>query len=39
MLSNHQSNLDPILIGLSCDRGLNYVARQTLFQLRRRWPG
>jgi 1-acyl-sn-glycerol-3-phosphate acyltransferase len=31
ILSNHQSNLDPILIGLVCDRGLNYVARQTLF--------
>ncbi len=34
MLSNHQSNLDPILIGLSCDRGLNYVARKTLFRFR-----
>ena len=34
MLSNHQSNLDPILIGLSCNRGLNYVARQTLFRFR-----
>ncbi len=32
VLSNHQSNLDPVLIGLACDRGLNYVARQTLFR-------
>ncbi len=31
VLSNHQSNLDPILIGLANDRRLNYVARQTLF--------
>ncbi len=32
VLSNHQSNLDPILIGLGCSRRLNYVARQTLFR-------
>lgn len=32
MLSNHQSNLDPVLIGLACDRRLNYVARKTLFR-------
>jgi 1-acyl-sn-glycerol-3-phosphate acyltransferase len=32
MLSNHQSNLDPVLIGLSSDRRLNYVARKTLFR-------
>jgi 1-acyl-sn-glycerol-3-phosphate acyltransferase len=32
VLSNHQSNLDPILIGLGCPRRLNYVARQTLFR-------
>ena len=31
VLSNHQSNLDPIVIGLCCTRRLNYVARQTLF--------
>jgi 1-acyl-sn-glycerol-3-phosphate acyltransferase len=31
VLSNHQSNLDPVLIGLSCERRLNYVARTTLF--------
>jgi 1-acyl-sn-glycerol-3-phosphate acyltransferase len=30
VLSNHQSNLDPVLIGLSTVRRLNYVARQTL---------
>lgn len=32
VLSNHQSNLDPVLVGLACDRRLNYVARQTLFR-------
>lgn len=32
MLSNHQSNLDPILVGLASDRRLNYVARKTLFK-------
>ena len=31
VLSNHQSHLDPILVGLSCDRRLNYVARDSLF--------
>jgi len=31
VVSNHQSHLDPILVGLSCDRRLNYVARDTLF--------
>jgi 1-acyl-sn-glycerol-3-phosphate acyltransferase len=31
VVSNHQSHLDPVLIGLSCDRRLNYVARDTLF--------
>lgn len=30
--STHQSYLDPILIGLSCNRRMNYVARQSLFQ-------
>lgn len=29
-MSNHQSNLDPVIIGLCCNRRLNYVARQTL---------
>jgi 1-acyl-sn-glycerol-3-phosphate acyltransferase len=32
MVSNHQSNLDPVLVGLACDRRLNYVARKTLFK-------
>ena len=30
--SNHQSYLDPILIGLACDRRLNYLARKSLFR-------
>ncbi|HEV3136294.1 MAG TPA: lysophospholipid acyltransferase family protein, partial [Pirellulales bacterium] len=33
ILSNHQSNLDPILIGLGCQRRLNYVARRTLLRV------
>ena len=32
MLSNHQSNLDPVIVGLASDRRLNYVARKTLFR-------
>jgi len=32
MLSNHQSNLDPVLIGLTSVRRLNYVARKSLFR-------
>lgn len=32
LLSNHQSNLDPFLIGLSCNRLIDYVARRTLFR-------
>lgn len=32
MLANHQSHLDPIMIGLATERRLNYVARQTLFR-------
>lgn len=31
ILSNHQSHLDPVLVGLACDRRLNYLARDTLF--------
>lgn len=31
VLSNHQSHFDPVLVGLACDRRLNYLARQTLF--------
>jgi 1-acyl-sn-glycerol-3-phosphate acyltransferase len=32
VLSNHQSNLDPIIVGLVPVRRLNYVARLTLFR-------
>ena len=32
--ANHQSYLDPILIGMAFDRSMCYVARETLF----RWP-
>jgi 1-acyl-sn-glycerol-3-phosphate acyltransferase len=30
--ANHQSFLDPVLVGLACDRRLNYLARDTLFR-------
>lgn len=30
--SNHQSQLDPVLLGMAFDRRLNYLARQTLFR-------
>lgn len=33
--ANHQSYFDPVLVGLSVDRRLNYLARDTLF--RNRW--
>lgn len=32
LLSNHQSHLDPVLVGLACDRRLNYLARESLFR-------
>ncbi|REK17188.1 MAG: 1-acyl-sn-glycerol-3-phosphate acyltransferase [Planctomycetota bacterium] len=32
VLSNHQSHLDPVIVGLTCDRRMNYVARTTLFR-------
>ncbi len=32
VLANHQSNFDPVLVGLSTNRRLNYLARQTLFK-------
>lgn len=32
--SNHQSFLDPILVGLCCDRPMNYLARDTLFRFK-----
>lgn len=31
VLGNHQSNFDPVLMGLACPRRLNYLARTTLF--------
>jgi 1-acyl-sn-glycerol-3-phosphate acyltransferase len=34
LCANHQSFLDPILLGLACDRRLNYLARQSLFHFR-----
>ncbi|MDP7018930.1 MAG: lysophospholipid acyltransferase family protein [Pirellulaceae bacterium] len=30
--SNHQSMFDPVLVGLTCDRRLNYLARRSLFR-------
>lgn len=32
VLPNHQSHLDPVLVGLACNRHLNYLARETLFR-------
>jgi 1-acyl-sn-glycerol-3-phosphate acyltransferase len=31
IVSNHQSNLDPVIVGLACPRQLKYLARQGLF--------
>ncbi len=31
VVSNHQSHLDPILVGIGCPRPMNYVARESLF--------
>src|SRR6476469_9065262 len=31
IVSNHQSNLDPVLVGLACPRQLKYLARTGLF--------
>lgn len=30
--SNHQSYLDPVLVGMTCNRPMNYIARKTLFR-------
>ncbi|QDU28613.1 1-acyl-sn-glycerol-3-phosphate acyltransferase [Anatilimnocola aggregata] len=30
--SNHQSYFDPVLVGLTCSRRMNYLARDTLFK-------
>ena len=32
VLSNHQSLFDPVLVGISLDRRLNFLARDTLFK-------
>ena len=32
LCANHQSFLDPILVGAASDRRLNYIARKTLFR-------
>ncbi len=34
LLSTHQSVLDPVLVGLACNRNLNFLARHTLFRNR-----
>jgi 1-acyl-sn-glycerol-3-phosphate acyltransferase len=31
LVSNHQSNLDPVLVGVACPRQLKYLARKGLF--------
>jgi 1-acyl-sn-glycerol-3-phosphate acyltransferase len=31
LLCNHQSHLDPMLLGMACQRRLNFLARETLF--------
>lgn len=30
--ANHQSFFDPVLVGLTCDRQMNYLARKSLFR-------
>jgi 1-acyl-sn-glycerol-3-phosphate acyltransferase len=32
ILSNHQSHLDPMLVGMAFDRRMNFLARETLFR-------
>ncbi len=32
VLANHQSHLDPVLVGIACERRLNYLARDSLFR-------
>lgn len=32
LLSTHQSVMDPVLVGLCCNRFINYLARHTLFK-------
>lgn len=33
LLTNHQSHLDPVLMGIACQRRMNYLARKTLFDV------
>jgi 1-acyl-sn-glycerol-3-phosphate acyltransferase len=33
IVANHQSHLDPPLIGMGCPRQINYVARRSLFKV------
>jgi 1-acyl-sn-glycerol-3-phosphate acyltransferase len=33
LVSNHQSHLDPVLAGISCDRQMSSLARDTLFRI------
>jgi 1-acyl-sn-glycerol-3-phosphate acyltransferase len=33
LVSNHQSHLDPVLAGISCDRQMSSLARDTLFRV------
>ncbi len=33
VISNHQSHFDPPLVGLGCMRRMNYLARETLFDI------
>jgi len=34
LVSNHQSHLDPVLVGIACPRQIRFLARHTLFY----WP-
>ena len=34
LCSNHQSFLDPVVVGMSCRRRINYLARDSLFRTR-----
>jgi 1-acyl-sn-glycerol-3-phosphate acyltransferase len=34
VLANHQSHLDPVLIGMCCPRRMNYLAKKSLFKFK-----
>ncbi len=34
LCSNHQSHLDPILVGISCRRRMNFLARKSLYKFK-----